>query len=49
MNITYDIIASLYDGGWRSDDLYQLISEYDITKEEAEAICKGLAEMEEQQ
>lgn len=44
--ITNEIIASLYDGGRRTDDLDQLISKYDITQEEAEIICKRLAEME---
>ena len=28
--------ASLYDGGWRAEDRDQLISEYDLTAEEAD-------------
>ena len=38
--------AALYDGGWRSEDKEQLISEYDLTEEEAEAICERLAAFE---
>lgn len=38
--------AALYDGGWRSEDKEQLISEYDLTEEEAEAICERLATFE---
>ena len=40
--------ASLYDGGWRAEDRDQLISEYDLTAEEADEICRGLAEVEEE-
>lgn len=41
MNNQYDAV-SLYDGGWRSTDLVELMECYDITKEEAEEICKEL-------
>ena len=40
--------ASLYDGGWRAEDRDQLISEYDLTAEEADELCMGLAEVEEE-
>lgn len=38
--------SSLYDGGWRSSDLEELMTEYGFTQEEAAAICEALAEME---
>ena len=38
--------AALYDGGWRKDDKEELISEYDLTNDEAEKICEILADME---
>lgn len=40
--------ASLYDGGWRAEDRDQLIDEYQLTEEEADEICRGLAEVEEE-
>lgn len=40
------IAANLYDGGWRAEDHDQLVSEYNLTAEEAEEICKLLEEME---
>ena len=36
--------ATLYDGGWRADEREALIGEYDLTEEEADAICEKLAE-----
>lgn len=48
MNNQYSA-ASLYDGGWRAEDRDQLIDEYNLTEEEADDICKGLAEIEEMQ
>lgn len=39
------IAASLYDGGWRAEDREQLVSEYNLTAEEAEEICKLLEDM----
>jgi hypothetical protein len=36
------IAASLYDGGWRASDRAQLIQEYDLTDDEADAICAHL-------
>lgn len=47
MNNQYSA-ASLYDGGWRAEDRDQLIEEYDLTAEEADEICKGLREIEEE-
>lgn len=38
--------AALYDGDWRKEDLDQLMAEYDLSKEDAEKICKILAEFE---
>lgn len=40
--------AALYDGGWRADDRDRLITEYDLTVEDAEAICELLKDMEEE-
>lgn len=41
-------IGALYDGGWRAEDRDQMITEYDLTPDEADAICAGLAELAEQ-
>lgn len=38
--------ASLYDGGWRADDRDQLIEEYNLHPDDADAICEKLAEYE---
>lgn len=38
--------AALYDGGWRSEDKDQLISEYQLSEADADALCESLAEME---
>lgn len=38
--------ASLYDGGWRSEDRDDLIDEYDLTEDEADAICAELSAIE---
>lgn len=46
MNRQYDA-ASLYDGGWRSTDKGELMSEYGLTDEEADEICELLKEYEE--
>lgn len=40
--------AALYDGGWRSDDREELIEEYQLSEDEADAICEKLKEYEEQ-
>lgn len=37
---------SLYDGGWRSADISELIVEYYLTFEQASDICTQLAELE---
>lgn len=39
--------AALYDGGWRSDDIEELIEEYELTEEEATDLMKGLIDIEE--
>ena len=39
--------AALYDGGWRSEDKDQLMSEYDMTEEEADEVCEYLKRFEE--
>ena len=45
--INYDSIAlSLMDGGWTSSDREQLITEYDLTGEEADTICDTIARFE---
>ena len=44
MNSQYSA-ASLYDGEWRAEDRDQLIEEYNLTEEEADEICRELAEL----
>lgn len=39
--------AALYDGGWRAEDRDQLIAEYDLTADDADAICELLKDIEE--
>ena len=36
------IAASLYDGGWRSTDKEELMTEYEMDSEYAEQICYQL-------
>jgi hypothetical protein len=43
------IAAALYDGGWRAADREQLITEYELDADEADAICKLLRIYEERQ
>lgn len=38
--------AALFDGGWRSDDYYQLMLERRCDKDEAAGICAALATFE---
>lgn len=38
-----DTASALYDGGWRAEDRDWLIDEYELSEEEADAICKLLA------
>lgn len=47
MNNQYSA-ASLYDGGWRAEDRDQMIDEYGLTADEADEICRGLAEVEDE-
>ena len=42
MKDAWGAAASLFDGGWRDEDREELISEYDLTEEEAYEICKLL-------
>lgn len=42
----YEVASNLYDGGWRSADYKQLITEYDFSEEEATAICEVLESFE---
>lgn len=44
MNNQYSA-ASLYDGGWRAEDRDQLIDEYNLTADEADELCKELADL----
>ena len=44
MNSQYSA-ASLYDGGWRAEDRDQMIDEYGLTADEADDICKELADL----
>jgi hypothetical protein len=34
--------ASLYDGGWRSEDKQELMDEYDMPESDADRICELL-------
>ena len=46
-NITPDfrsISSALFDGGWRSDDRDQLMTEYNFTEYELDQICDFLEE-----
>lgn len=38
-----DTASALYDGGWRAEDRDWLIDEYELSEEEADAICNLLA------
>ena len=40
-----DIAAALYDGGWRTEDHYELIEYYDLSQDDANEICKNLKSM----
>ena len=44
MNNQYSA-AFLYDGGWRAEDRDQMIDEYGLTADEADEICKELADL----
>ena len=41
--------AALYDGGWRAADREQLIAEYEMDADEADAICELLRIYEDRQ
>lgn len=38
--------AALYDGGWRSEDLLELMEEHEMTAEDAERICEEIKKIE---
>lgn len=38
--------SALYDGGWRAEDKDELISEYQLTEQEADELVEKLAEYE---
>lgn len=33
-----DMVASLYDGGWRAADIEDIITEYNLTADEADEV-----------
>lgn len=39
-------VLSLYDGGWRSADIAEMIDEYNLTFEEAEEIFTQFVRLE---
>lgn len=41
-----DAANALYAGGWRTEDKEELMSEYELTEEEAAQLCKALADCE---
>lgn len=42
----HSIAASLYDGGWRAEDLDDIAREYDFSQVDAAKICEYLADMQ---
>ena len=40
--------ASLYEGGWRSDEISELIEQFNLTCDEAERIYNELLEIEQE-
>ena len=46
-HFTDERIEAMYNDGWNSEGREELIDTYDITPEEADAICAKLAELEE--
>ena len=41
-----DVADNLYDGGWRASDRELMIGYYNLTEDEADAICELLEEYE---
>ena len=41
-----DTACNLYGGGWRSGDKDMLMTEYDLSEENADLICEALEDME---
>ena len=46
MKDTQHSAAALYDGGWTSADSDQLMQEYALTQDEADALCTELKRIE---
>lgn len=44
-----DMVASLYDGGWRAADIEDIITEYDLTADEADEVVAEFGRIESQQ
>ena len=44
-NYEYEASA-LYDGGWRSTDMEELMEVYNLTEEEAKLLCVALRTLE---
>jgi hypothetical protein len=44
-----DMVASLYDGGWRAEDKDELVKEYNLTEDEAAEVVEGMEEIEERE
>ncbi len=42
----HSIAASLYDGGWRAEDLDDIAREYDFSQVGASEICEYLVDMQ---
>ena len=47
-NSTQYSAAALYDGGWRKEDRDELKATYELTDDEAEAICDELEKFEQE-
>jgi hypothetical protein len=45
-NEIYETASNLFDGGWKSCDLEEIKEEYELTDDEAVAICEELADIE---
>lgn len=46
MSFISDVAMSLYDGGWRTEDLKDIMEEYGYSYEEAYDICQELELLE---
>lgn len=41
-----DMVASLYDGGWRAADIEDIVAEYDLTTDEADEVVAEFGRIE---